>query len=298
MTRLPVTEQANPHSENMDMLSVRDMCELINTEDHLSAIAVRRVLPSLVRIAEEMIRRFGAGGRILYLGAGTSARLAVMDAAECPPTFGIDPDRIQVRIAGGERTVFRAAEACEDNAQDGARAVEEFNTGENDCVIGLTASGRTPFVISGLKQASEMGAFTALISASDQALEAADVVVRCITGPEVLAGSTRLKAGTAEKMILNMLSTVVMTKTGRTYGNRMCYIQSGNNKLSSRAVHTLMDVCALSEEQARDMLSSAGCELAAALVMGLSGMTYTQAAEALDRSGGSIREALKEVNRR
>ncbi len=292
MNALPITEQPNPHSENMDLMSVREICELINTEDHLSAIAVRRVLPQLAEIAEEMIKRFGAGGRILYLGAGTSARLAVMDAAECPPTFGIDPDRIQVRIAGGEKTVFRAAESCEDDAASGRQAAVDFGTCENDCVIGLTASGRTPFVIGGLEQASDMGAFTALIAASDQALDAADVVVRCITGPEALTGSTRLKAGTAEKMMLNMLSTVVMTKTGRTYGNRMCYIQSGNNKLSARAVRTVMDVCSLSKEEAEKLLESAQRELAAALTMGLSGMTYAQASDALKRAGGSIRKAL------
>ncbi len=295
MKTLPVTEQANPYSEDMDLLPTASLCELINTEDQMSAIAVRRVLPQITRIAEEMIKRFGAGGRILYLGAGTSARLAVMDAAECPPTFGIAPERVQVRIAGGESTVFRASESCEDDAQAGAKAVTEFGTNEADCVIGLTASGKTPFVVNGLKQAKSLGAFTALISASDQALDCADIVVRCITGPEVLTGSTRLKAGTAEKMILNMLSTTVMVKTGRTYGNRMCYIKSGNNKLSARAIRTLADVSGLSEEDAEALLKSAEGDLACAIVMGLGGVSLKEARERLRKAGGNVRNAISGV---
>ena len=292
MSALPVTERPNPYSEDMDLMPTSALLELINTEDHMSAIAVRRVLPQLTQIADEMIKRFGSGGRILYLGAGTSARLAVMDAAECPPTFGVAPERIQVRIAGGEGTVFRASESCEDNAQAGAKAVVEFGTNAGDCVIGLTASGKTPFVVEGLKQAKALGAFTALISASDQALECADIVVRCITGPEVLTGSTRLKAGTAEKMILNMLSTTVMVKTGRTYGNRMCYIKSGNNKLSARAVRTLGDVCGLPEAEAADLLKSAECDLASAIVMGLGGVTLDNARDRLKKAGGNVRKAI------
>ena len=292
MSTLPVTEQPNPYSEDMDLMSTAALCELINTEDQMSAIAVRRVLPQLTRIADEMIKRFGKGGRILYLGAGTSARLAVMDAAECPPTFGIAPERIQVRIAGGESAVFRASESCEDNAQAGVKAVIEFGTNENDCVIGLTASGKTPFVVEGLKQANALGAFTALISASNQALECADIVVRCITGPEVLTGSTRLKAGTAEKMILNMLSTTVMVKTGRTYGNRMCYIKSGNNKLSARAIRTLADVSGLSEEEATNLLGSTKGDLACAIVIGLSGVSLEEARKRLQNAGGNVRMAI------
>ena len=292
MCAIPITEQENLHSRDMDLMETARLCELINTEDHLPAIAVRRVLPRLVTIADNMIERFSKGGRILYLGAGTSARIAVMDAAECPPTFGIDAQRVQVRIAGGEKTVFLASESNEDSSKDGATAVVEFGAGPLDCVIGLAASGKTPFVLDGLRQAREQGAFTALLSASDQAPDCADVVVRCITGPEVLTGSTRLQAGTAEKMMVNMLSTVVMVKTGRTYGNRMCYITTGNNKLSARAILTLEAVCDVSREKAEALIKDAGNNLACAIVMGMCNIGANEAAGRLRNANGSVRRAI------
>lgn len=287
------TEQENVRSHDLDLMSTREMLDILNTEDTLVAIAVRRVLPKIARIVDACAGRLRSGGRLLYVGAGTSGRIAYMDAAECPPTFGVSQELIQVRMAGGKEAVFRAQEAMEDEDAMGIRDVTEWGVAGKDCVIGIASSGRTPYVLSALAKAREAGAFTALICANKVPDEYADVVVCCITGPEVLTGSTRLKAGTSAKMILNMISTSVMIRCGRTYGNHMCYIRSSNGKLSNRIVNTLRQCCGMEQDEAVELLNQAGGSLAVALTMALSGADAEKAQRALEERGGYVREAVK-----
>ena len=294
MTQL-FTEQSNPKSTDLDILSVGDILRLINEEDHMCAEAVKSMLPLIEIVVENIVDRFSRGGRILYLGAGTSGRIAIMDAAEIPPTFGIDPERIQARMAGGQGSVVRAQEQHEDNVSEGAAAVREWGASELDCVIGLATSGKTPYVISGLEEARHAGAFTAFICANLCPEYLADVVIQCITGPEVLTGSTRMKAGTAQKMMLNMISTAAMVKLGRTYQNRMSHIATGNVKLYSRAIETLSMCCDVSPDEAKELLHKCGCELPLALVVGIGGCELETARHALEKAGGKVRAALAQV---
>lgn len=288
-----ITEQENLNSHDLDLMSTLQMLDVMNTEDTLVAVAVRRVLPDIAKIVDACSERVARGGRILYVGAGTSARLAYMDAAECPPTFGVSPDLIQVRMAGGREAVFCAQEGREDAENDGAQAVMEWGVTQNDCVIGIASSGRTPYVLSALNTARDNGAFTALICANNVPSEFADVVVCCITGPEVLTGSTRLKAGTAAKMMLNMISTAVMIRSGRTYGNHMCYIKSTNGKLSNRHVSVIEQCTGMDREAATELLKQTDSNLALALTMALSEAPVDEAAKALNAAGGKIREAVR-----
>lgn len=289
------TEQENIHSRDLDLMSTREMLDILNTEDTFVAIAVRRVLPEITRIVDACAERLRMGGRLLYVGAGTSGRIAYMDAAECPPTFGVSNELIQVRMAGGKEAVFRAQEAMEDEDAMGIRDIIEWGATEKDCVIGIASSGRTPYVLSALARAQELGAFTALICANSVPVEYADVVVCCITGPEALTGSTRLKAGTSAKMILNMISTSVMIRCGRTYGNHMCYIQSSNDKLSNRLINTLCQCCDIGRDEAMKLLKQADGSLAVALTMVLSNTDAEKSHKALEEHGGYVRQAVNKL---
>lgn len=287
-----VTEKINPASIDMDLLETEQLLKVLNQEDAKVAAAVQEVIPQIARIVDACAQRFEKGGRLLYMGAGTSARLAYMDAAECPPTFGVSPDLIQVAMAGGREAVFAAQEKVEDAVESGKKAVEDWITSENDCVIGIAASGRTPYVLSGLDEARKRGAFTALICSNPADEKAADVVVSCITGPEALQGSTRLKAGTATKMMLNMISTAVMIRRGRTFGNHMCYIQGTNGKLASRAIGIVEECCGVEESRAIELLEASNGSLALALVIELSGHDKETAQKALEKADGSVRNAV------
>lgn len=289
------TEKTNPASRDMDLLPTRQLLSILNDEDAKVAPAVRLVLPEIARIVDACAERMGRGGRMLYMGAGTSARIAYMDAAECPPTFGVPPTLFQVAMAGGREAVFQAREGVEDAEESAARAVREWGAGTQDCVIGIASSGRTPYVLSGLRAAREAGAFTALIAGNQVDGGLADVVVSCLTGPEALAGSTRLKAGTAAKMILNMISTAVMIRLGRTYGNHMCYIQSSNGKLSARTIGILMECCGIGRPEAEEALKEAEGSLALALTMKLSGQGREKAEKALEKCGGRVRDAVQSL---
>lgn len=289
------TEQENLYSRDLDLLTTERMLDIFNTEDMLVAVAVRRVLPQVARIVDACAERMKQGGRFLYVGAGTSGRLAYMDAAECPPTFGVAPDLFQVRMAGGKEAVFCAQEGMEDGEKAGADAVKEWGATEKDCVIGVASSGRTPYVLSALQTAREKGAFTALISANEVPYELAEVVVCCVTGPEALTGSTRMKAGTSAKMIMNMISTAIMIRMGRTYGNHMCYIKSTNGKLSARLVTTLRQCCDISKEEATAILQEAEGNLAVALTAALAQAPVQQAKAQLEAEGGHVRKAVQKL---
>lgn len=288
-----ITEQANPKTADLDLMSIGEILHCMNEEDKTCAYAVEKVLPLVEKIVENVVDRFGHGGRILYMGAGTSGRIAIMDAAEFPPTFGVEVERIQARMAGGKASMIKAQEQHEDSINEGAETVLEWNPTELDCVIGLATSGKTPYVISGLDVARKAGAFTAFICANPASNEIADVVVSCITGPEALTGSTRLKAGTAQKMILNMISTATMVTLGRTYKNRMSHIAAGNIKLYSRAVETLVMCCDIEESEAKNLLEITDKRLPVALVMGVAKCPLEKAEECLMKSGGKVRAAIE-----
>ena len=292
-----VTEQANPNSMNLDLMSVSEILHTINDEDKNCALAVEKVLPLIEEIVNHVVDRFGRGGRILYMGAGTSGRVAIMDAAEFSPTFGVDAQRVQARIAGGNTSVTKPQEQREDNISEGAQTVLEWNPTELDCVIGLATSGKTPYVISGLKAARDAGAFTAFICANPASSDIADVVVPSITGPEVLTGSTRMKAGTAQKMILNMISTATMVRLGRTYKNRMSHIAAGNVKLYSRALETLVMCSDISEDEAKRILEAADFELPTALVASIGKCDIKTARNMLSESNGKVRAAIELLGR-
>lgn len=287
------TEIMNCSTTDIDLLTIRQIMELINQQDAIPHQAVRQALPDIEPVVAFIVAHFPRGGRLLYVAAGTSGRIAVMDAAECPPTFGILPDRVQVRMAGGEKAIFHAAEDQEDDCEAGRRAVSDWNVRRDDCVIGIAASGRTPYVLSALDEARKKGAYTVLIASNPIVSDVADSCIYLATGPEVLTGSTRMKAGTAAKMVLNMITTTAFLKLGRTFGNRMCYIQASNEKLKTRMVKTISECCSVSLQAAEKLLVDCDGEMAIALIVGLSEKSPMQARADLYKANGFVREAIK-----
>lgn len=292
---LPITEQENPRSRNLERLSTEEIVRLMNEEDEGVAQAVRKVLPEVAAAVEGIVERLRQGGRLFYIGTGSSGRLGVLDASECPPTFGVEPELVQAVMAGGYEAVHRATEASEDDNAAAVRDLHHRGFAKKDALVGLTASGSTPYTIGALSYARAMGAFTAAIACvPGSAVErVAEVSIIPVVGPEVLAGSTRLKAGTAQKMILNMISTATMIRLGFVSGNRMSNLQAKNEKLRRRALRILMSEAALDEESAGRALLSAGESLPLALVMIKTGAEREAAARALEESGGIIQKAVE-----
>lgn len=253
------TEKSNPKSERLDTQSTIAILQLINREDQTPAKAVSKNLPTLAQLIEEIARRLKNGGRLFYAGAGTSGRLGILDASECPPTFGTDPELVQGIIAGGMSAVFKAVEGAEDHEDDGRQILKQKKCSAKDCVIGLSASGRTPFVIGALKFAREIHALTAGITCNPQAKMFlwCDFPIAADVGPEIIAGSTRLKCGTAQKMILNMISTGVMVRLGLVSGNRMVNLIPKSEKLWERAKALVMKSLDVSEKKAEVLLKQA-----------------------------------------
>lgn len=292
---LPITEQENPRTTNLSSLTVREIVGLMNDEDALVAPAVSLVLPEVEQAVAEIVARLQKGGRLFYIGTGTSGRLGVLDAAECPPTFGVTPDLVQAVIAGGYEACYRAVEASEDDALAGEKDLNERGFGAGDVLVGIAASGRTPYTVGALSFARRSGAFTIAITCAPGSpiTEAAEVSIVPVVGPEVIAGSTRLKAGTAQKLVLNMLSTATMIKLGYVTGNRMTNVQPRNSKLRARAVRIIMAETGLSEETGSTVLESAGNDLRAALVMIKTGHSSQESQAALAAAGGVIERAVK-----
>ena len=295
MPDCPPTEERNGRTLDLDTLPTRDLLDRLNDEDALVAPAVRRALPALATVVDEAARRIGAGGRVHYVGSGTSGRLAVLDAAELRPTFGLAPGVVVAHLAGGDRALLQAVEGAEDDRAAGAAATA--TAGAGDLVVGLSASGAAPFVGAALQRARAAGAFTALITANPAAPLAgrADVCVCADTGPEAVAGSTRLKAGTAEKMLLNSFSTALMVRTGRTYSNLMVHVAPANAKLRARQRRLLAQATGAAEDRCATALAAAGGDLRVALVTLLSGADPDVARAALGRSGGVVRAALQDL---
>lgn len=266
---LPVTEQENPGSQNLSSLSSADIVALMNEEDALVASAVQRVLGDVSKAVDEIVDRLSSGGRLFYIGTGTSGRLGVLDASECPPTFGVSPELVQGVIAGGYDACYRAVEASEDDTDAGKVDLEQRGFNKRDALVGIAASGRTPYTVGAIAYARDLGAFTVgLTCVPDSPItKTAELIIVPVVGPEVLTGSSRLKAGTAQKMILNMLSTATMTKLGYVRGNRMSNLQAKNRKLHERAVRILAAETGLDDHAAEQALDAAEGDLRVAAVM-------------------------------
>jgi N-acetylmuramic acid 6-phosphate etherase len=294
------TEQLNPQSQGLDRKSTLEILRLMNREDAHVAPAVRSALRQVARAVDAIVRAFRRGGCLFYVGAGTSGRLAVLDAAECPPTFGTPPRMVQAVIAGGRRAILRAVEGAEDSTVRGARDLAKAGLKRGDVVVGIAASGTTPFVLGALKFAQRRGAVTVGVTSNRRSplAKLAQIPVVTETGPEVLTGSTRLKAGTAQKMVLNMLSTAAMVRMGRIYENRMAYLIATNEKLRGRSVRILAEAAAVSLSIAKHALRQAEHDLPLALVMLKTGLSADSAQEVLNKSAGNVRQALQKADSR
>ncbi|HKC64026.1 MAG TPA: N-acetylmuramic acid 6-phosphate etherase [Pyrinomonadaceae bacterium] len=292
---LPLTEQENPRTVGISSLPTAEVVRLMNEEDARVAVAVGQVLPDVARAVDGIVERLRAGGRLFYVGTGTSGRLGVLDAAECPPTFGVSPELVQGIIAGGYDATYRAVEASEDDRAAGAHDLDVRCVTGADVVCGIAASGRTPYTIGAVEYARSMGAFTIAVTCvpGSEITRAAEVNIVPVVGPEVIAGSTRLKAGTAQKMVLNMLSTATMIRLGYVTGNRMTNLLTRNTKLRARAVRILAAETGLNETEAAAQLERAGGDLRAALVMRRAGVPREEAERALAESRGVVQRAVE-----
>jgi N-acetylmuramic acid 6-phosphate etherase len=295
---VPITEQENPRTANLSSLSSLEIVEAMNVEDARVASAVNAVLPQIADAVDRIVERLRNGGRLFYIGTGTSGRLGVLDAAECPPTFGVSPELVQGIIAGGYEACYRAVEASEDDAKAGARDLQTRGFTKNDALVGIAASGRTPYTVGAVESARQIGAFTAAITCvPDSAItKAAEIAIVPVVGPEVVAGSTRLKAGTAQKMVLNMLSTAAMVRLGYVTGNRMTNVQTRNVKLRARAVRILTAEAGIDESSANEVLDAAEGDLPVAIVMAKSRSGQARAKAALEAADGVIARALELIN--
>jgi N-acetylmuramic acid 6-phosphate etherase len=287
------TEKPNPASANLDRKSALRIARIINTEDAKVARAVKRTLPQIAEAINLIAAALSHGGRLIYVGTGTSGRIAALDAAECPPTFNTDPKMVQFVIAGGVRALAKAVEANEDSPALGRKEIAKKMPGKNDVVVGIAASGRTPFTVAAVQYARSHGAQTiAVTSNRNSPLEkAAHLAIVAEVGPEVVAGSSRMKAGTAQKMILNMLSTGALTRLGYVYGNLMVNLHLKNTKLKERGVSILAHAAGLKDSKARRLL--AGNSLPVALVMAKTRVNRARAAASLKKADGDVRQAIK-----
>jgi N-acetylmuramic acid 6-phosphate etherase len=294
---LPVTEQENPRTRDISSRSVEEIVRLINDEDAGVAAAVGRELPNVARAVEAIVPRLQTGGRLIYVGTGTSGRLGVLDASECPPTFGVSPELVQGVIAGGYEACHRAVEASEDDRAAGGRDLDARHVSPADAVVGIAASGRTPYTIGALEHARGLGAVTIAVTCvpGSEITRAAEIAIVPVVGPEVLAGSTRMKAGTAQKLVLNMLSTATMIRLGYVTGNRMTNMLPRNSKLRARSIRILVAETGADAPAAEAALDRAGGHLPAALVMIQSGCSPDDARRALDVSQGVVAAAVQQL---
>ena len=290
-----LTEARNPRTEEIDRASPREIVDLIQAEDRTVPEAVEAEAESITELVRRVVAKFRRGGRLFYVGAGTSGRLGVLDAAECPPTFGTDPEMVQGIIAGGRETLIRSREGVEDDRPAGRRAVQGSAIGEDDFVLGIASSGTTPFVQAALEEAAERGAGTGFLSCTpppERMQEVVDVLVTPLVGPEVIAGSTRMKAGTATKLVLNTLTTAAMVRLGKTYGNLMVDLQAVSEKLVDRSLRIVRAVCRVNEDEARRLIRDAGGSVKTALAMERLGVSRAVAERVLDACGGFLGKAL------
>jgi N-acetylmuramic acid 6-phosphate etherase len=288
------TEQRNPRTTKIDQLPTGDLVRILNAEDATVARAVRRSLPAIAEAVDGIAERLRHGGRLVYIGAGTSGRLGVLDASECPPTFNTPPGLVIGLIAGGDHALRHPIENVEDQPEEGVRALEDIGLSSRDAVVGIAASGRTPFVVGALEHARSSGALTISLSNIPGSAIArhADIDIAVVTGPEPLTGSTRMKAGTAQKMVLNMLSTGTMVRLGKTYGNLMVDVQPSNQKLRDRAARIVAAAIGSDRDTAAALLARADSDVKTAIVMGVLGVPADVANCRLSEAGGSVRDAI------
>jgi N-acetylmuramic acid 6-phosphate etherase len=291
---MTITEQSNPQTTDIDRLPTLEALQIINSEDGKVAQAVERILPAVARAVDGIVDRLERGGHLYYVGTGTSGRLGVLDAAECPPTFGVSRDLVQGIIAGGYEACYRAVEASEDDREAGARDLQARGVEAGDAVVGIAASGRTPYTIGAIEYARSIGALTICIACNEgtELARAVEIPIEPIVGPEIIAGSTRLKAGTAQKLVLNMLSTMSMVRLGYVTGNRMTNLLTRNEKLRNRALGIVMAECNLDESSARAALEAVDWDLRVAIVMQKAKVSRDRAEEALRHTNFIISKAV------
>jgi len=288
------TEAVNTESLRIDECTTEEMLRIINEQDQLVPLAVKREIPNIAKAVDLLYSRLRKGGRMVYVGAGTSGRLGVLDASECTPTYGTPPEMVQAYIAGGDAALRNAVECYEDNSDAGMELVKQIGLGENDVLIGITASGSTPFVLGAVKQAREQGA--AVIGVANNAGSAlaalCDITIAPVVGPEVIRGSTRMKSGTAQKLVLNMLTTATMICLGKVYGNLMVDLSVSNRKLYRRAIRIIQEVTGVDAESASSMLEKADLDVKLAILMIKSGFGKADAAELLKKCDGRLKKAI------
>lgn len=290
-----VTESRNTASQNIDMLSTVEMLKVINNEDKKVALAVEQVLPEIAIVVDAIAAAFQQGGRLIYVGAGTSGRLGILDASECPPTYGSKPEQVVGLIAGGHKAILKAVENAEDNREMGAQDLIDLNFTEKDVLVGIAASGRTPYVLGAMEYAKSQNAMVASISCNPQSPMAvlADVAITPVVGAEVVTGSSRMKAGTAQKLVLNMLTTGAMIRVGKVYGNLMVDVEATNAKLVERQKNIVMQATECSREEAELALTACNGHCKTAIVMILAGVDAQTAADLLAKNNGFTRQAIQ-----
>ena len=290
-----ITEQQNPASSNIDEKTTHEILTIINNEDADVAKAVQKKIHDIGAFIDKLFPRFQNGGRLFYIGSGTSGRLGVLDAAECPPTYRTDPEMVQGIIAGGHDALVKSIEGAEDFPEDGAKAIVERSITDNDIVLGITASSSTPFVLGALEKAHNIGALTGLIICNQQSkLQYVDHNIPIIVGPEVITGSTRMKAGTATKLVLNMITTTIMIKLNKTFGNLMVDLKASNDKLWNRGARIIVHLTELDYNDSLHLLKSANGKVKAAILMEKKNYTYKESIQLLKSVGGSLKKALEE----
>ncbi|MES0150559.1 N-acetylmuramic acid 6-phosphate etherase [Mesorhizobium sp. M0012] len=291
-----VSEDRNPKTMDIDLLPTLEVLRKINDEDKGVAAAVEKVIPDIAAAVDRIVSAFQDGARLVYMGAGTSGRLGVLDASECPPTFGVPEDMVVGLIAGGVDALVHSAEGAEDDPKQGIKALQDIKLTADDVVVGIAVSGRTPYVIGGLTYAKEVGATTVALSCNPRSTIAgiADIAISPVVGPEVLTGSTRLKSGTAQKLVLNMLSTASMIRIGKSYQNLMVDLNPSNKKLVARAVRIVMQTTGCAAQQARQALDQTGNDVKLAILVTITGMGVEEARKALANAGGFLRNAIGE----
>jgi len=289
-----LTEQRLPESMNLDAMSVEDAVALMNAQDAVAVAAVAAEKPNVARAVELVAGCLARGGRLIYVGAGTSGRLGILDASECPPTFRAPPEQVQGIIAGGESSMFRSTEGAEDSTEDGAAAVDAKGVGESDVIMGIAAGGTTPFVHGALRRAAERGARTIFMSCVRrvEGEPLVDITIRPLTGPEVLTGSTRLKAGTATKLVLNTITTLSMVRLGKAYENLMVDLQASNLKLLDRGARIISMITGLARDPAIELLHQANGHVKRAIIMHARGVGTEEADKILQNFGGNLRGAV------
>jgi N-acetylmuramic acid 6-phosphate etherase len=289
-----VSEERNLNTMGIDLLPTGEILRAINDEDKLAPAAVEKVIPEITLAVDRIVDALGRGGRLVYMGAGTSGRLGVLDAAECPPTFGVPADMVVGLMAGGADALAKAAEGAEDDAEEGVAALDEIGLTSQDVVVGIAVSGRTPYVVGGLTHAKALGATTIALSCNRESTIAriADIAISPVVGPEVLTGSTRLKSGTAQKLVLNMLTTASMIRMGKCYENLMVDLHPTNMKLLARAARIVIQATHCTVQQAEDALERTDNDVKLAILVVVTGMTVRDARSALRRAGGFLRKAI------